>query len=67
MDCGGKGCEICVNPHDIHAIAKAVNYLLDNPEWIHRIDENGRTAVKKRNNWATLRQEQFGLYNSLPK
>ena len=56
-----------MNPHDIHAIADAVNFLLNNPEWIHRIDENGRTAVKKRNNWATLRQEQFGLYNSLPK
>ena len=63
----GKGYEICVNPHDILAIAKAVNYLLVNPEWIHWIGENGRTAAKKCNNWATLRQEQFGLYNSLPK
>ena len=67
MDCGGKGCEICVNPHDIHAIADAVNFLLNNPEWIYWIGENGRTDAKKRNNWATLRQEQFGLYNSLPK
>ena len=63
----GNGCDICVNPHDIHAIAKAVNYLLDTPEWIHRIDENGRTAVKKRNNWATQKQEPFGLYNSFLK
>ena len=63
----GNRCDICVNPHDIHAIAKAVNYLLDNPEWIHRIDENGRTAVKKRNNWATQKQEPFGLYNSFLK
>ena len=56
-----------MNPPDIHVISKAVNYLLDNPEWIHWIGENGRTDAKKRNNWATLRQEQFGLYNSLPK
>ena len=63
----GKGCDICVSLLDIHAIAKAVNYLLNNPEWIHWIGENGRTAVKKRNSWATLRQEQFGLYKSLPK
>ena len=63
----GKEYEICVNPHDIHAIAKAVNYLLDNPEWIHRIDEKGRMAVKKHNNWATQKQWQFGLYNSFLK
>ncbi len=63
----GNGCDICVSLLDIHAIAKAVNFLLNNPERIHWIDENGRTDAKKRNNWATLRQEQFGLYNSLPK
>lgn len=63
----GNGCDICVSLLDIHAIAKAVNYLLDNPEWIHRIDEKGRMAVKKHNNWATQKQEQFGLYNSFLK
>lgn len=63
----GNGCDICVSLLDIHAIAKAVNFLLNNPEWIHWIGENGRTAAKKRNNWATLRQEQFGLYNSFLK
>ena len=63
----GNRCDICVNPHDIHVIADAVNFLLNNPEWIHRIDENGRTAVKKRNNWATQKQEPFGLYNSFLK
>lgn len=63
----GKVCDTCVNPHDIHAITDAVNFLLDNPEWIHWIGKNGRTAVKKRINWATQKQEQFGLYDSLPK
>ena len=63
----GNGCDICVSLLDIHAIAKAVNILLNNPEWIHRIDENGRTAVKKRNNWATQKQGQFVLYNSFLK
>ena len=63
----GNGCDICVSLLDIHAIAKAVNFLLNNPEWIHWIGENGRTAAKKRNNWATQKQEQFGLYNSFLK
>ena len=63
----GNGCDICVSLLDIHAIAKAVNFLLDNPEWIHRIDEKGRMAVKKHNNWATQKQWQFGLYNSFLK
>lgn len=61
----GYDCGICVNPHDIHAIADAVNTLIENPERARQMGENGRRAVKEKYNWATQEQVLFDLYQKL--
>ena len=61
----GEDCGLCVNPHDVQAIAKAVNYLLDNPDRARLMGENGRKAVRDKYNWATQEQALYGLYDSL--
>lgn len=61
----GNDCGICIDPHDIHAIADAVNRLIDNPDMARQMGENGRRAVKEKYNWATQEQILFDLYDSL--
>jgi glycosyltransferase involved in cell wall biosynthesis len=61
----GEDCGLCVNPHDVQAIAKAVNYLIDNPDRARLMGENGRKAVRDKYNWATQEQALYGLYDSL--
>ena len=61
----GHQCGICIDPHDIHAIAEAVNYLINNPEEAHRMGENGRRAVKEEYNWSTQELILMDLYKSL--
>ena len=61
----GNDCGICINPHDVHAIADAVNYLLDNPARAQQMGENGRRAVKEQYNWASQEKVLFDLYDSL--
>lgn len=61
----GYDCGICVDPHDVQAIAKAVNDIIDNPERARQMGENGRRAVRERYNWATQEQVLLDLYESL--
>ena len=61
----GEDCGSCVNPHDVQAIAKAVNYLIDNPDRARQMGENGRKAVRNKYNWATQEQALYSLYDSL--
>lgn len=61
----GEDCGVCVNPHDVQAIAKAVNYLIDNPDRARQMGENGRRAVRDKYNWATQEQVLYSLYDAL--
>ena len=61
----GEQCGLCVNPHDVRAIADAINHLLDNPTLARQMGENGREAVRKKYNWASQEQVLFDLYDSL--
>lgn len=61
----GHNCGICVNPHDIQAIADAINQLINNPEKARRMGENGRKAVKEKYNWGTQKEILLNLYNNL--
>ena len=58
-------CGICVNPHDIHAIADAIKYLTSHPEEARQMGENGRRAVKEKYNWGTQEKVLFELYDAL--
>lgn len=59
------GCGLCVNPHDVKAIANAINYLLNNPDTARRMGEKGRQAVKTTYNWASQERVLFDLYDNL--
>lgn len=61
----GHNCGICVNPHDIHAIADAINQLINDPDKARRMGENGRKAVKEKYNWETQKEILIRLYNNL--
>lgn len=63
----GEACGLCVNPHNVQAIADAINYLTEHPDQAAKMGENGRKAVRKTYNWATQEQELFDLYDMLQK
>ena len=61
----GNDCGLCVDPHNVHAIADTVNYLLDNPARAQQMGKNGQRAVKEKYNWDSQEKVLFDLYNSL--
>ncbi|NLK93515.1 MAG: glycosyltransferase family 4 protein [Bacteroidales bacterium] len=58
-------CGICVNPHDIEEISKAIHYLLSNPQNAEKMGENGRKAVISKYNWQSQEIKLFELYDEL--
>ncbi len=58
-------CGITVNPHDVHAVADAIRYLLDHPEEARRMGENGRRAVKEKYNWQQEEKKLLALYRRI--
>lgn len=60
-------CGIVVNPRDINEIAKAINYLLDNPEVSALMGKNGINAVNKIYNWQNEERKLLMLYDNLVK
>lgn len=59
------GIGICVDPADTEAIAKAIRYLLDNPEEARRMGENGRRAIKEEFNWSVEEEKLLALYKTI--
>lgn len=58
-------CGICVNPNDIDAITKAVEYLISNPKEAKKMGENGRKLVEEKYNWKTQEKELYKVYKNL--
>jgi predicted AAA+ superfamily ATPase len=44
-------CGICVNPESPEEIAKAINYILENPEIAKEMGSNGKKMVETKYNW----------------
>ena len=61
------GFGLCADQDDPEAIAKAIRYLLDNPEEAARMGENGRQAIKDEFNWGVEEQKLFALYEDILK
>lgn len=59
----GNGCGICVDPLDPHAIAKAIDYLVMNPEPAKRMGENGKRAVAAKYNWPVQAEKLVSFYS----
>lgn len=58
-------CGLCVNPMNPDAIAKAIDYLVDNPQEAERMGRNGRAAILSHYNWANEEEKLVRLYNQL--
>jgi glycosyltransferase involved in cell wall biosynthesis len=60
-----NGCGLCIDPCDPGAIARAVDYLVANPDKAGRMGENGRQAVLKKYNWSVEEKKLLGFYAAL--
>lgn len=63
----GYNCGVCVNPHDIDAIADAINYFVEHPDIAKMKGLNGRKAVVQEFNWATQEKILFEMYDKVLK
>lgn len=61
----GNDCGLCVDPMDPESIAKAVDFLVDNPGQAAKMGNNGRRAVQQRYNWGMEEKKLFALYEQL--
>lgn len=58
-------CGLCVNPENPEEIAKAIQFLFDNPDEVKRMGENGKKAVNETYNWQIEEKKLIKLYERL--
>ena len=61
----GNNCGLLVDPLDPAAIAKAIDYLVENPKEAQRMGENGRRAVENRYNWGQEEKKFLQFYGKI--
>ena len=61
----GNNCGLLVDPLDPAAIAKAIDYLVENPMESQRMGENGRRAVENRYNWGQEEKKFLQFYGQI--
>lgn len=60
-----NGCGICVDPENSTDIAKALCDLIENPEKMKTMGENGKRVVRDNYNWRVMENRLYHIYNSL--
>ncbi|WP_414578364.1 glycosyltransferase family 4 protein [Anabaena sp. CCY 9402-a] len=61
----GVGCGLLVNPLDPQEIAKAIQYLLENPEVSAAMGRRGQEAVRTQYNWEIESQKLLDFYHKI--
>ena len=61
----GNDCGICVDPLDPKAIAKAIDFVITNPDRAEQMGRNGQRAVQEKYNWGIEEKKLLGLYDRL--
>jgi glycosyltransferase involved in cell wall biosynthesis len=61
----GLDCALFVDPMDVRAIARAMEYLLTNPAEAEEMGRRGQDAVAKKFNWNSEARKLVNLYCSL--
>ncbi|WP_352337697.1 glycosyltransferase family 4 protein [Psychrobacter sp. 16-MNA-CIBAN-0192] len=61
----GNKCGLCVDPLDPQAIAKAIDYLVNNPEEAEQLGRNGQRAVYEKYNWDIEEKKLLEFYTKL--
>lgn len=59
------GVGVTVNPADPNEIAKAILYLLDNPDIYNDMRKKGQELVKTKFNWSIEEKKLYKLYDSI--
>lgn len=59
------GCGVVVDPHDPHAIAGAISYLLDHPDEAEAMGRRGQEAVRAELNWDGEEGRLLALYRGV--
>lgn len=59
----GDKCGVCVDPLDLGAIAKAIDYLVSNPDQAEAMGRNGQRAVFEKYNWDFESGKLLKLYS----
>lgn len=62
-----NNCGIMVNPLNPKEIAEKIEYLIDRPDILRKMGENGRKAVKENYNWDIEKERLLGIYRKLEK
>lgn len=60
-----NNCGICVNPHDIHQISRAIIELINNKDKSREMGLNGRKLVVEKYNWTTQEKILLKMYNKI--
>ena len=58
-------CGICVNPLDSQAIAKAIDFIIEQPEQAKVMGENGRRAILTSYNWNIESEKLINIYQRI--
>jgi len=61
----GEGAGLFVDPRDPHAIAQAIQWLLEHPAEAQAMGERGRALVEREYNWAREAEKLLHLYQRL--
>lgn len=61
----GSDCGICVDPLNPKEIAKAIEYVMENPGQAEVMGANGRKAVEEKYNWDMESNKLVHVYDSL--
>jgi glycosyltransferase involved in cell wall biosynthesis len=61
----GAQCGLCVDPLNPHAIAEAIQYLLDHPAEAEQMGKNGVRAVENKYNWPIEEKKLLKIYKDL--
>ena len=56
---------VCVDPEDPDEIAAVIRRLLDDPDEVKRMGENGRRAIREEFNWGVEEQKLLALYQEI--
>lgn len=61
----GNKCGICVNPLNPEEIAKAIEYLVNNPDEAREMGKNGKRVVLEKYNWDKEKEKLLDLYRNI--
>jgi hypothetical protein len=61
----GAGCGLLADPKDPAAIAKAMQWILDNPREAEAMGRRGRAAVEEKYNWECEAKKLIALYEGM--